>query len=67
MILNINEPKKTSFDIVPLCHTFIWGDSVYVKISGDTAIDISNRETVTFDYGTLVFPCIVEEISVKKV
>lgn len=67
MNLNYIEPTSVKFDEVPKYRTFISDEKVYIRISDNSAVYIGGSLVNTFNMDELVYPCIVEEVSVKKV
>lgn len=67
MKLNYIEPSPVKFDEVPQYRTFILDGKVYIRISDNSAVYIGGSAVSTFSMDMLVCPCIVEEVSVKKV
>lgn len=67
MKLNYIEPSPVKFDEVPRYRTFIFDGKVYIRFSDNSAVYIGGGWVNTFNMEELVYPCIVEEVSVKKV
>lgn len=67
MKLNISEKKKDTFRDIPMFHTFILGEEVYTKISMVEAVKISQNKVCEFKDYFDVSPCVVEEMTVRKV
>lgn len=67
MELNISEKKKDTFKDIPMFHTFIFEEEVYTKTSMIEAIKISQNKVFDFEDNFDVSPCVVEEMTVRKV
>lgn len=67
MKINYVESAPVKFDKIPTYKPFLFNSKVYIRISDNSAVYIGGSLVNTFSIETLVYPCVIEEISIRKV